>query len=232
MPKFRLLQDFFSLFFPRVCLACGDVLKQGEETICLSCHFHLPQTDYHKDPENPVAKHFWGRCQVENAAAFYLFQKGTKVQHLLHELKYHSKTEIGIKVGQLYGEVLKTAEGFKTVDLILPIPLHPRKRRQRGFNQSDLFAEGLSKTMETPWSGDILQRVKFSNTQTKEDRFQRWENVEQIFEVARPENIEGKHVMIVDDVITTGSTMEACINEISKVEGCKVSVATMACAQF
>jgi ComF family protein len=227
-----LLEDFVSLLFPRICQSCEQVLARGEDTICLECEFHLPQTDYHTYPDNPVAKHFWGRVKVEEAGSFYLFKKGTKVQHLLHQLKYKGRKEIGVKVGKMYGQALRETGGFKSVDVIVPVPLFPAKERLRGFNQSDVFAQGLSESLEIPWSKKILKRVKASQTQTRKNRFERWENVDSIFKLRNADRVKDKHILIVDDVITTGSTMEACIRELAQGENTKVSIATMACAEF
>ncbi|MFK7907155.1 MAG: ComF family protein [Chitinophagales bacterium] len=224
------LGDFINLLYPETCAACNRGLQLHEEVICLHCRHGLPQTNFHHEPDNHVAKHFWGKLPIQNAAAFYYFTKGSKVQNLIHNLKYHGQQEVGVKIGEMYGKKLLEAPAFQDIELIVPVPLHPTKKKRRGYNQSDVFAEGLSKTMNVPWSPDALQRVVFSNTQTRKDHLERWENVENIFEVADAEQMEGKHILLVDDVVTTGSTLEACARQILEVENTRLSIVTLACA--
>ncbi len=224
------LGDFINLLYPETCAACSRSLQSHEEVICLHCRHDLPQTNFHHEPDNHVAKHFWGKLPIQNAAAFYYFSKGSRVQQLIHHLKYHGQQEIGVKIGKMYGKKLLEAVAFQDIDLILPIPLHPKKQKRRGYNQSDVFAEGLSESMNVPWSSTVLKRVVFSNTQTRKDHLERWENVESIFEVAEPEGLQNKHILLVDDVVTTGSTLEACARLILEVENTRLSIVTLACA--
>lgn len=223
-----LLSDLVNLVYPQVCAACGKRLQRQEEVLCLICEYTLPKTDYHLQPDNPVAKHFWGRVLLQNAAALYLFNKGERIQHLIHQLKYKGWKEVGVKIGQIYGRMLAEASGYKEVNLILPVPLHPDKQKKRGYNQSDCFAQGLSETMHVPWSDSILLRSTYTDSQTKKSRFERWENVESIFVISNPDDIRNKHILLVDDVITTGATIEACASVLLATEGVKVSVAGMA----
>lgn len=231
-PAKSLLADFFNLLYPENCAACKRGLQSHEDVICLYCREELPQTHFHLDPNNHVAKHFWGKLPVENAAAFYYFSKGSKVQSLIHQLKYYNQPEVGVKVGRMYGKKLLESPAFQTIDLILPIPLHPVKQKRRGYNQSDVFAEGLSESMQIPWSADAIERVVFSNSQTRKDHLERWENVEHIFAIADEAQLLGKHILLVDDVVTTGSTLEACARLLLEVEGAKVSIVTMACTSY
>lgn len=175
-------------------------------------------------------QNFWGRVQVHAVAACYFFDKGEKVQRLLHRLKYEGCKEVGIRIGELYGPELKTSALFDTVDLIIPVPLHASKEKKRGYNQSLTFAQGLSKSMEVELDNALLYRTKASSTQTRKSRFSRWENVNSLFRLDPTKDIRNKHILVVDDVITTGATLEACIIELLKTEGVKVSVATIACA--
>lgn len=225
-----MIKDFISLIFPEVCVSCGKSLAKNEYCICTLCLYHLPVTNYHKQADNPVSKLFWGRANIHSAAAFYSFGKGSKVQHLVHQLKYRGRKEIGVTVGKLYGKELLTSDLFKSIDVILPIPLHIKKKRKRGYNQSDLFAEGLSESMNIEYKTNVLARVTASSTQTKKSRFNRWKNVESIFEVKKPELLERKHILLVDDVVTTGSTLEACAQTILKIPDTKVSIAAIAYA--
>lgn len=224
------LSDFVSLFYPQLCASCGEALYKGEEVICTFCQHYLPKTYFHLERNNTIEKHFWGRVNIERAAACYFFQRGSKVQHLVHQLKYKGKTEVGITIGKIYGADLNQSVDYRTVDLIVPVPLHKSKELKRSYNQADLFCEGLSAVMQKPWSKSALLRLKATETQTHKSRFERWENVGTVFQVANPAVLEGKHVMLADDVITTGSTLEACAQAILAVPNTKVSIATMACA--
>lgn len=226
------LDDLFSLFFPNLCLGCGQHLFRGEEAICSVCQFHLPKTYFHNDPDNPLQRVFWGRVELERVASYVYFQKGGTVQRLLHQLKYKNHPEIAIAIGKWYGHDLSFADCFKDAELIIPVPLHPRKQRKRGYNQSEMFAEGLAKKLPARVETGCLYRKNFSQTQTRKARYDRWENVENIFAVKTPERLAGRRVLLVDDVITTGATLEACAQALLEVPGVKVSVATIAYASF
>jgi ComF family protein len=227
---YNLWDDFISLLFPRLCYACGNHLLRNENIICTECYVVIPRTNYHIEKDNPAEQLFWGRCLIEKAAAFSFYTRGSRVRNLIHNLKYRGIKEIGYELGRIYGSSLKTS-GFTTdIDLIIPVPLHPSKKRIRGFNQSELISAGMSDATGLPVSSDSLGRINVSSTQTKRSRFERWTNVEGIFSVIDSEIIRGKHVLLVDDVITTGSTIESCTNELLKVEGVKVSVAAIAIA--
>lgn len=225
------LGNLGNLLYPETCTACGRHLQHHEQLICLFCEQNLPQTNYHLETDNPIAKHFWGRIQLEQVAAYYFFSKGSRVQKLIHQLKYQGNRDIGIKIGQLYGKVLVQTLHFQTIDLIIPIPLHPKKQQKRGYNQSDLFAEGLSETMGINWSPEAIKRSVFSDTQTRKTRYNRWKNVDSIFAIQHTEQLHSKHILLVDDVITTGATIEACATEILALPNTKVSAVTIACAQ-
>src|ERR1051326_888561 len=221
-----MLNDFLSLIFPKVCAACGKSLFKSEESICTYCLYHLPKTNFHLYTDNPVVKLFWGRTNIYSASSLYSFSKGSKVQHLIHLLKYRGKKEIGQTIGKYYGKELKVAPMFSSADVVIPVPLHLQKLKKRGYNQSEMFAQGIAESMNAETSGEILIRTFASETQTKKSRFARWKNVEEVFKVILPEKIKGKHILLVDDVITTGATLEACANKILEVPGTKVSVAT------
>lgn len=226
----KLLDDFVSLFFPKTCYACGNNLFTNENVICTSCLYHLPKTHFHKDLNNPVSKVFWGRVNINSAAAFLYYRKGSKVQHLIHQLKYSGHKEIGIFLGELYGSDLKEIPEFKGIDKIIPIPLHWKKLKKRGFNQSEYIAIGLSNSMKIEVDTTSIKRTIATSTQTKKSRYKRWENVSDIFEIKNPENLKGKNIMLVDDVITTGSTMEACVACLNSIPEIKVSLVSIAFA--
>jgi len=223
-----MLNDFLSLVFPKVCYACGKSLFKNEDCICIYCHYHLPKTNFHLDPGNPVMKLFWGRINIHAASSLYLFNKGSKIQHLIHQLKYRGKSEIGISIGRYYGRELKAAPLFSPVTIVVPVPLHKTKLRKRGYNQSEVFAQGLAESLEIEDCRDALIRTRESYTQTKKSRYDRWKNVEGIFHITAPGRLTGKHILLVDDVVTTGSTLEACAGKILEIPGTKVSVVTIA----
>jgi ComF family protein len=226
----KLFDDFLSLIFPRICASCGKLLFKNEDIICTKCLYKLPKTNYHRFADNPVMQIFWGRIQLHSAAAFLNFTKSGRVQRLVHQLKYKSKTDVGILLGDLYGQDLKKAVLFSTADVVIPVPLHWKKQKKRGFNQSEMFGRGLAKAMNAKLDTQTLIRIVNTSTQTKKSKVERWENVKDVFELTNPAHLEGKHILLVDDVITTGSTMEASAAALMKVPGVKVSVATIAFA--
>lgn len=222
--------DFISLLFPRLCYACGNHLLRNENLICTECYVVIPRTNYHTDQNNPVAQLFWGRCMIEKAAAFSYYNKGSRIRNLIHNMKYHGIKEIGYELGRIYGLSLLEGGFTNDIDMIIPVPLHSSKRRLRGFNQSESISEGLSVSSHLPVNLSSLARITVSATQTKRSRYERWTNVEGIFKVMDPAAITGKHILLVDDVITTGSTIESCTNELLQVEGVRVSVIALAYA--
>jgi ComF family protein len=187
----------------------GSLLSH-EAPLCSACRLDLPRTGYLADPENPVAQKFWGRLPLQHASAYLHFIKHGRGQELVHALKYQGHQEVGHLLGQLYGAELRQAGVASGFELVLPVPLHPAKLRRRGFNQSDALAQGLADALALPWSASALVRAKATASQTRKTRSERWENVENIFRLAEPELVRGKHVLLVDDVVTTGATIEAC----------------------
>ncbi|MEI7725521.1 MAG: phosphoribosyltransferase family protein [Bacteroidota bacterium] len=224
------ISDFISLIFPRICAACGNSLWKNEEGICHFCEYHLPKTNFHHDPENPVTRLFRGRVNIETGVAFLYFNKGSKVQRLVHQLKYKGRKDIGIYLGDQYGGLLKYAPHFNAADAIIPVPLHKKKYMQRGYNQSEQFAIGLAGSMNIPVNKHLLVRTKATETQTRKSRFSRYQNVKEIFMVNHPERWEGQHFILVDDVITTGATLESCIQALNIIPRVKISVACIATA--
>ncbi|MDR3180925.1 MAG: ComF family protein [Prevotellaceae bacterium] len=225
----ELIQNFTALLFPKHCEACGCALRGNEQVLCLSCIYHLPRTNYWKEPGNAIEQLFWGKVRLEHACAFFFFGKGSRYRHLLHHLKYNGKREIGVEMGRRLGMELKNAPLYQSVDVVIPVPLHPKKQRKRGYNQSEQIARGIAET--TGWAVDSKSVIRniFTATQTRKTRMERWENVAEVFSVAQAEALTGKHVLLVDDVITTGATIEACAQQLLQVQGCRVSVAALAC---
>lgn len=227
---YDLWDDFISLLFPRLCYGCGNHLLRNELLICTECYVVIPRTNYHLDKDNPVARLFWGRCMIEKAAAFSFYNKGSRIRNLIHNLKYKGIRDLGYEMGKIYALSLYDSEFYADIDLIIPVPLHSSKIRKRGFNQSDLIAMGISDVTGTPVDNTSLTRTSVTATQTKRSRYDRWTNVEGVFSICNPESVSGRHILLVDDVITTGSTIESCANELLKIEGVKVSVVALAFA--
>lgn len=225
------LTNLLSLFYPRLCIGCGNILQEEEEFLCLDCLLHLPETNFHLSKENPLKEVFIGRVEVENVYSFLFYRKGNYVQKILHQLKYKGNKEIGEYIGRLYGEKLAAAGVFKDVDYILPIPIHPKKLRIRGYNQSEWIAKGLGAALHLPYSNDFLIRSTFTETQTKKTRFNRWENVKNVFAVTNGEQLIEKHVLVCDDVLTTGATTEAAIQKLLEIPKIRVSIVTLATAK-
>lgn len=228
--KIPLLQYLTELLFPRLCVVCGDKLIEQEQWICLHCLHHIPRTNYHQNPDNPVSRLFYGRVQIEFATSFFYFSKGSNYQTLLHNLKYKGMKELGEEVGKQFGIDLLQSPEFSSVDVICPVPLHPQKEKKRGYNQSWWIASGIAGQMQKELSDNNLKRVTATETQTRKNRFERWLNVEGIFELSDPEAFSGKHILLIDDVVTTGSTLEACASSIISKTNARVSIATLATA--
>lgn len=223
-----IFEDFIALFYPRVCVACHASLIKGEEVLCTSCLVELPKTSYHRFDENPVRKRLAGRLPLQFASAFLKFRKGGLVQSLLHELKYNNRPEIGVRIGHLYGMELMDAGMSERFDVIIPVPLHASRMRKRGYNQSAKFAEGLSEALNVEWEESISLRREATNTQTRKGRADRWNNVKDAFSVGEIDKVAGKRILLVDDVITTGATIEACGHHLVDSGCASLSVACIA----
>lgn len=220
--------DFLSLIYPEVCEACGNPLVKQEEVLCTFCLHELPYTHFHNDPSNETARQFWGKVPVTAATSMLYFRKSGKVQHLLHSLKYKGVTRVGYYLGLLYGNQLRDIPGFGSCQLICPVPLHRSRYRQRGYNQSACFALGLSESMEIPGSLRLLRCIKAARSQTGKSRYQRYENVHDIFRVQDPGLVRDRHILLVDDVCTTGSTLTACAETLLAAGTTRISIATIA----
>lgn len=220
-------RDFIGLFFPRVCEGCGNLLFRNENAICTRCLTGLPKTNFHQFQDNPVMENFQGKLQVASATSFLYYTKAGKVQQMIHNFKYHKKLEVGRILGRMFGSDLSSSRFFNTVDTIIPVPLHWTKLKTRGFNQSEVIAKAMAEKMNAVVETEVLIRRFATETQTKKSRIQRVENVHGKFELKNPAKIAGKHVLLVDDVITTGSTMESCAELLQQAEGVKLSLASL-----
>lgn len=226
-----MLADFISLFFPQYCVACNSSLVKGERLVCITCQHKLPKTNSHLDNTNFVAQKFYGKVRIIHAFAFYRFERRGRVQKILHELKYKNQPELGVLLGQLYGQELKEAGLANKFDIIIPVPLHKSKLRRRGYNQSQKFAEGLASSMEIDVIPNCLKRSRRTETQTRKSRLERWNNVAEIFELNNQDKIRDKKILLVDDVITTGATLEACALELLNGGAKEISVCAIAAAK-
>jgi len=197
--------------------------------LCTNCLYYLPRTQYHLNNDHPLQRIFWGRVPVKNVTAYFFYEKGSSYGRILHQIKYHGQKELGYGIGHMFGTELKSS-AFMETDVIIPVPLHSRKERKRGFNQSDVIARGMAMALDKDMNNQLLARTIENPTQTSKSRYERWENVDGIFRVVDPESVINKHVLLVDDVLTTGSTIEACASALLKVPGVKVSVAVLAYA--
>lgn len=221
--------DFLTLFFPHTCVACSEGLVKGEEILCSQCLIDLPRANYTERIDNPLAEKLAGRLPLQYATALLKFKKGGIAQKLLHQLKYKGNQEVGLQLGKILGKEIREA-GW-AVDIIVPVPLHKHRLRQRGYNQSAVFAQGLSEEMGVSFLENISIRKKFTETQTRKSKISRWENVENVFGIEQAEILKNKHVLLVDDVVTTGATLEACGTSIIQ-SGCSaLSIACIADAQ-
>ena len=224
------LNSILNLFYPRVCAACGEALLKDEETVCLKCRYLLPKTGYELNAENPLAQHFYGRVRFHAVTACFFFAKSGKVQHLIHELKYKGNKEAGVFLGQQLGETIKDAPLFQGIDYLIPVPLHPKREKQRGYNQSLMIAKGISEVTGIAIGDKYLVRAIYTETQTHKTAEQRFKNVKDIFEVRFAEELKDKHVLLIDDVLTTGATLESCAHQLENIPGIVISAATAACA--
>ncbi len=220
-----------SLLFPRLCAACNRVLHPWEESLCLGCLAKMPLTRFHLDPGNPLAQSFWGKVWIEQASAWFYFLKGSRYQRVMHLLKYQNQPRIGIDLGKAYGFQLRHCVQYQTPDVIVPVPLHPRRQRKRGYNQSEMIARGLAEAMQVPVVAGNLVRSSKTSTQTRKSRYDRYLNVSGVFTVRETKKFENRHLLLVDDIVTTGATLEACAETLLKTGGVKLSVAALGWAR-
>lgn len=219
------------LLFPRCCVVCGRPLAAGEDFLCALCNINLPRTGYHLQQDNPVERLFWGKIPLDRATSFFFYRKGSDYRHVLHQLKYGGQKEIGEAMGRCMASELLPSGFFEGVDVLLPVPLHRKRQRKRGYNQSEWIARGVAAVVGLPVCTAAVERTANTDTQTHKSAFERWQNVEGIFELRQPEVLEGKHVLIIDDVLTTGATTVGCASCLLQVKGVRISVLTLAMAE-
>lgn len=226
----RLLNDVWEFFFPRYCVICGKRLLQGEEHLCLDCLCTLPRVSFNNMEDNAISRLLWGKMPIERAYAFLYYSKGGDVRDLLFQLKYHGNREIGYFLGRCMANDLLPSVFFDGIEGIVPVPLHEKKQKSRGYNQSELISEGISSVVRIPVLKNVLHRRQYTETQTHKSNYERWNNVMDVFESMSDERLSCKHVLLVDDVLTTGATLVACADALKKVRGIRVSILTLAWA--
>ncbi|GHV43423.1 amidophosphoribosyltransferase [Bacteroidia bacterium] len=222
--------EFLNLVFPNCCLVCGENLLTDEQFICTKCINDIPKTNFHLQKDNPAEKRFWGKVNIFRATAFFYYQKGSAFQTLIHHLKYKGDKELGEVLGRFAAADLLESADFASVDCIVPVPLHINKFRKRGYNQSEFIAQGLAAVMHKELDTQNLYRAIENPTQTKKSVYERFQNTEGIFALKNPQLFDNKHIMIVDDVMTTGSTLEGCVVAMNNVKNIKISLFTLAIA--
>ena len=220
------------LISPRCCVVCGHRLSVTEDVICARCNFYLPRTGFQKDPyENEMAKLFWGQIPIERATAFFYYEAHAETANILYELKYKDHPEIGEVMGRMLAKEIQPFGFFDGIDGIVPIPLAKKRQRQRGYNQSIEIASGVSGIIGLPIYDRVVRRTTYEGSQTSKGRWERNENVEHVFELIDPETIQGRHLLLIDDVVTTGATVIACAKELLKASNVKLSVLTLGFAK-
>ncbi len=223
-----MLKSLFNLFYPKLCNGCQELLLQNEQVICLKCRHDLPFTHHHQMETNELMAKFYGLLPLEFASSLLFFHEKGIAKELIHNLKYSKHQEIGTLLGTLFGHELKISEKYKTVDFIIPTPIHKKRLKERGYNQVTTFCEALSKELEIPFDDAVLLRVSHSKSQTKKSKDERATMKAKDFQVKYSENHVGKHFLLVDDVITTGATIEACANALLKIPNAKLSIVSIA----
>lgn len=223
--------DLLDLLYPRLCAACGQQHPPDGSALCIGCEIDLPRTDYHLFMENPVTRRFTGRFALETATAMFYFVKDTPVQDMLHRIKYLGRKEAAWALGRQYGREIKSSALYQTVDVVIPVPLHPHREHQRGYNQSAWWGRGLSEGLGVEHIERALARVRQTESQTNKSRQARLLNTQDAFVVRKPSRLKGCHILLVDDVMTTGATLEACALPLLEIPGVRISIATLAIAQ-
>lgn len=217
MKKISFWYRLFDLLAPRFCVVCGRRLSPSEEVICAVCNMHLPRTEFHRTAlDNMMARLFWGIIPVERVAALFYYEAGSETANILYELKYHNHPEIGVAMGRMMGREFSETGFFDGIDLLVPVPLARSRHRHRGYNQSRQIAEGISQVTGLPIYDQVVCRTHFEKSQTQAGRWERQENVADVFEAKNLDEIRGRHILLIDDVVTTGATMVACARELLK----------------
>ncbi len=231
MTFLKWIDGFVSLFYPRCCVVCEGFLAEPEKGFCVSCDIHLPRTYLHLLENNPVEKIFWGRTTVEKVASWFYYKKGSDSDRLIHQLKYNQYKELGNILGRNMATELLGSGFFEGIELLVPVPLHPKKHQMRGYNQSHRIACGVASVTRLPVITQALVKIEETGSQLSKGVYQRWENTSNTFEVIRPELFRNRHILLIDDVITTGATLIACCRAVENIPHVKISILTLAATQ-
>lgn len=223
-----MLRDLAYLFFPIHCAACDSPLYKNEKLLCTSCRHELPLGNFHNVNAKKIEKVFYGRVKIENATSLFVFHKDGLVQNLLHNLKYRGQEEIGVELGKWLGQELQQSTKYQDVDVVIPVPLHKRRMRERGYNQVEKFGIEIAKTLNAEYINCVLKKISYNKKQSKHERRNRWRNTVETFGTQKESLLINKHILLVDDIVTTGATIESCINVLKSIPGIKISIATMA----
>lgn len=224
----QLLKDIFRLFYPDLCLNCNKNLLNQETILCSFCRHDLPQINLKNYQNNEITAVFYGRIPIRKATSFLYYRKSGITQQLIHHLKYKNRQDIGHFIGEWFGYELKESKQFESIDYIVPVPLHLKKLKKRGYNQLTTFGNSLSTILKIPYQPNVLHCVTTNETQTLKKRFERFTNTSTKFNLTNISFFENKHILLIDDVITTGATLEACCNELLKSKNITISIITMA----
>ncbi|WP_025742472.1 ComF family protein [Aquimarina pacifica] len=223
-----MLRDLAYLFYPIYCAACDSPLYSNERLLCTSCRHELPLGNFHYVNAKKIEKVFYGRVKIENATALFVFHKDGLVQNLIHNLKYRGREEIAKELGLWLGSELCQLSEYQNIDVVVPVPLHTKRLRERGFNQVEKFGIEIAKKLDAEYINKVLKKSSYTSKQSKRDHMNRWINTAETFKVINESLLENKHILLVDDIVTTGATIEACVQELVKIKGIRISVATMA----
>lgn len=232
LPSYKqryMLNDFVSLLFPRVCSTCGTPLIGEEQIICLHCKSDLPYARFGAQRDSPLAKLFWGRLDLDWVTSGFIFERESKLQKLIHDMKYRGSADTGLELGKMLGTELinnKLADS----DVILPIPIHNAKKRVRGYNQAELIANGVGEVLGIEVRNDVLVRKQNTGSQTKKGRISRWQDLQSVYGLKKNVNLNAGKVLLIDDVITTGATIEACAKQLLQFDGVSIRAASLAYA--
>lgn len=224
----NIVHDFSHLFFPHICVGCGTDIIGKKAVLCFQCINRLPLTNFHQHANNQVEKIFFGRLPIVLASSHCYFTKDSLIQRILHELKYRGNKDLGYFIGRMMGDAILQAGRFNDVNILVPMPLFAAREKRRGYNQAAILCDGIASTFQVPVMTKVVTRVSATESQTHKNRIQRWQNMEGRFELQDSNIIENKHILLVDDVITTGATLEACGHALLKAENTRVSILTLA----
>ena len=228
MPLLQNIQEaLLHLLFPQVCAACGSDALPRAQLLCLPCLEALPQTHFHLHHHNPIKKIFTGRLPLQHATAQYYFTKESGLQHLLHQMKYKGAKELCVYMGRLMGQQLVESSWIESIDALVPLPLFAKRQRQRGYNQASLLCDGMAEVLQKPVLNEVVIRRTATESQTRKNRVERWQNMEGRFSLADADKLKGKHLLLIDDVVTTGATLESCGRTLLKAESTQLSIATL-----